>query len=151
MHGIVKAVEGETGVITGDDGKRYIFRKGLWHGSKELERGMEVTFESEGNEAKEIYGLHEKPEGPGPVAKSKSKENAGILAVLFGTLGAHKFYIGCPLAGILMLMISVSGIFFYAVPTILMACMGIIEGFIYLMKTNDGFALIYEHDKRCWF
>ncbi|NHN31917.1 TM2 domain-containing protein [Paenibacillus agricola] len=60
----------------------------------------------------------------------KSKVTAGILAILLGGIGAHKFYLGKPGMGILYL------VFCWAIiPSII----GIIEGVLYLTKTEQEF------------
>ena len=63
--------------------------------------------------------------------KGKSRVAAGILAILFGSLGIHKFYMGKVGQGILYLVFS-----WTAVPGIL----GIIEGIIYLCESDSKFA-----------
>jgi TM2 domain-containing membrane protein YozV len=65
---------------------------------------------------------------------SRSKAVAGILAILLGTLGAHKFYLGQTGWGIVYLL------FFWTwIPTIA----GIIEGLIYLTMSDDAFERKY--------
>lgn len=64
----------------------------------------------------------------------KSKTTAGILAILLGGLGAHKFYLGKPLQGLLYL------IFIW---TCIPAILGLIEGIIYLTKSDYEFAQKY--------
>ena len=66
----------------------------------------------------------------------KSRVTAGVLAILLGGFGAHKFYIGKIGMGVLYL------IFFWTlIPTII----GIIEGIIYLTstKTDEEFTSKY--------
>lgn len=64
----------------------------------------------------------------------KNKITAGILAILLGSLGIHKFYLDSPGLGVLYLCFSWSGI-----PGII----GIIEGVLYLVKTDEEFAEKY--------
>ncbi|KTG09954.1 hypothetical protein AUR64_10080 [Haloprofundus marisrubri] len=59
---------------------------------------------------------------------------AGLLAILLGTIGAHKFYLGRTGFGILYLLFFWTGI-----PTIV----GIIEGAIYLSKSPEQFHAQY--------
>ncbi|HYE21321.1 MAG TPA: NINE protein [Tepidisphaeraceae bacterium] len=83
---------------------------------------------------------------------------AGILAILLGEWGVHKFVIGCPLAGILMLLISSSGFFFgfftcgltFGVSA-LMKTVGVVEGVIYLTKSDEDFYATYTVGRRPWF
>ncbi len=68
---------------------------------------------------------------PQPPISSKSKSTAGILAILLGGIGAHKFYLGETGMGILYLLFSWTGI-----PLII----GLIEGIIYLTQSDQEFA-----------
>ena len=66
--------------------------------------------------------------------EKKNKITAGLLAILLGTFGAHKFYLGDTGIGILYLC------FFWTwIPTIL----GVIEGIIYLTKSDEEFEAKY--------
>ena len=62
---------------------------------------------------------------------------AAILGILLGAFGAHKFYLGFMKAGIIQLVAS------------LVTCgsigsiIGIIEGIIYLTKSDDDFEATY--------
>jgi TM2 domain-containing membrane protein YozV len=59
---------------------------------------------------------------------------AAILALLLGTFGAHKFYLDQSGLGLLYLCFSWTGI-----PTLA----GIIEGIIYLTKSDEEFQARY--------
>ena len=67
-------------------------------------------------------------------AKQK-KLVAGILGILLGGLGIHKFYLGYITAGIIQLVLS----FFCGIGGII----GLIEGIIYLVKSDDEFESVY--------
>ncbi|WP_373865202.1 TM2 domain-containing protein [Paenibacillus koleovorans] len=60
----------------------------------------------------------------------KSKVTAGVLGILLGGLGVHKFYLGKPGMGILYILFCWTGI-----PGII----GLIEGILYLVKTEEEF------------
>lgn len=64
----------------------------------------------------------------------KSKTTAGILAILLGSLGVHKFYLGKIGLGIVYLLFCWTGI-----PGII----GLIEGILYLTKTEEEFQSKY--------
>lgn len=64
----------------------------------------------------------------------KSKSTAGILAILLGSVGAHKFYLGKIGLGVVYLLFCWTGI-----PGII----GLIEGILYLTKTEDEFQRKY--------
>ncbi|MDE6275148.1 MAG: TM2 domain-containing protein [Clostridia bacterium] len=64
----------------------------------------------------------------------KSKVVAGILAILLGGIGVHKFYLGKIGMGILYLVFCWTGI-----PSII----GLIEGIMYLVADDDTFQAKY--------
>ena len=67
---------------------------------------------------------------------TKGKVAAGILAILLGGIGAHKFYLGKWGWGILYLLFC-----WTYIPSIV----GLIEGIIYLVSNEEDFAR--KHDK----
>lgn len=73
---------------------------------------------------------------------------AGIFGIVLGALGIHKFIIGRTLAGIIMLVLTLVSMGFLA-PII--ALIGLIEGIIYLTKSNEEFYAMYIEGKRSWF
>lgn len=64
----------------------------------------------------------------------KSKVTAGILALLLGTIGAHKFYLGKVGMGILYLVFCWTGI---------VSIISFIEGIIYLTCSDSEFQTKY--------
>lgn len=82
---------------------------------------------------------------PQPIRQDNKKLAAGILAILLGPLGIHKFLLGHTFVGIIWLLISICtcGSLTYL--------FGIIEGIIYLTKTDDEFYQTYQVGKRAWF
>ena len=72
----------------------------------------------------------------------------GILAILFGSLGLHKFILGYQKEGIIMLAISFLSLGILAT---LVALIGIIEGIIYLSKSDDEFFNTYQIGNKPWF
>lgn len=70
--------------------------------------------------------------GINPSWPIKSKVAAGILAILLGGIGVHKFYLGKVGMGILYLCFCWTGI-----PAIL----GLIEGIMYLCSNDENFQL----------
>ncbi|MBK0369468.1 TM2 domain-containing protein [Flavobacterium agrisoli] len=69
---------------------------------------------------------------------------AGILALLFGTLGVHKFVLGYTKEGIIQLAIGV-------ITCGLAGIIAFIEGIIYLTKTDEDFYQTYQVNKKPWF
>lgn len=72
------------------------------------------------------------------------KTTAGILALVLGGLGVHKFYLGYTGAGILQIVITVvtCGIGYV---------IGFVEGVIYLTKSDEEFVTTYQYNKKSWF
>ena len=73
---------------------------------------------------------------------------SGILAILFGPFGVHKFILGYTTQGIIMLAITVVTCGIGAAITSLI---GLIEGIIYLTKSDDEFVYMYQTNKKEWF
>lgn len=65
----------------------------------------------------------------------KSKTTAGILGLLLGGIGAHKFYLGRPLQGIVYLVFCW---------TFIPAIVGFFEGIIYLSQSDRTFNATYN-------
>jgi TM2 domain-containing membrane protein YozV len=78
------------------------------------------------------------------IAGSKSKVVAGILGILLGGLGAHRFYLGDMTGGIIRLVVSV-------VTCGAGSIIGLIEGIIYITKSDEDFNKIYVEGKKGWF
>jgi len=76
---------------------------------------------------------------------------AGLLAIFVGSLGIHKFILGYNTEGIIMLLVSLGGAFLCGIPTSVVALIGIIEGIIYLTKSDEEFYQTYQLGKRSWF
>ena len=88
---------------------------------------VKLSFKGEYNG---IYTLKGKEQ-----AAMKNKVAAGVLAILLGGLGVHKFYLGKLGQGILYLIFSWTGI-----PSII----GLIEGILYLVQTDEEFNAKYN-------
>ena len=73
---------------------------------------------------------------------------AGVLAIFFGALGIHKFVLGYYKEGVIMLVVSLLSFGFLAA---LMALVGLIEGILYLTKSDAEFYSTYQVNQRPWF
>ena len=87
---------------------------------------------------------------------ASSKVAAGLLGIFLGWLGIHKFYLGYTKEGIVMLVISLVGIplclILIGYPMIwAMSIIGIIEGIIYLTKSDEEFERLYIQGRKGWF
>ena len=81
---------------------------------------------------------------------------AGILAIILGSLGIHKFILGYQKEGFILLGASIVGYATLCVVIgsfILMATglVGLIEGIIYLTKSDEEFYNTYQAGQKPWF
>ena len=83
-------------------------------------------------------------------ASPTSKIAAGLLAIFLGALGIHKFYLGYTSAGIIMLLVTLLGSLVLIGPLV-MNVIALIEGIIYLTKSDEQFNLTYVAGERAWF
>lgn len=72
----------------------------------------------------------------------------GILAILLGALGIHKFVLGYTTAGIIMLLVTILTCGFGGA---IMAIIGLIEGILYLTKSDEEFVQTYIVNEKQWF
>lgn len=85
-------------------------------------------------------------------AESKSKVAAGLFAILLGAFGAHKFYLGYGGTGACMLLISLlGGLITLGLATVVIATIALIEGILYLTKSDEDFNRIYVLGEKKWF
>jgi len=73
---------------------------------------------------------------------------AGICGILLGSLGIHKFILGYTGEGVAMLLITILTCGIGGVATHLI---GLVEGIIYLTKTDEEFVQTYVLNKKGWF
>lgn len=86
------------------------------------------------------------------IVPAEKKIPAGVLAILLGSLGIHKFFLGYPIPGIIMLLGTlIGGWFTCGVAPAVMGVIGLIEGIIYLTKSDSDFYMTYIARRREWF
>jgi TM2 domain-containing membrane protein YozV len=96
--------------------------------------------------------------GQAKPAGADKKLAAGLCGILIGGLGVHKFILGYQQEGFIYLaMLGVAlvitvitcgmGAFLLAIPGIL----GLVEGIIYLTKSDEEFVNTYIVNKKPWF
>lgn len=79
----------------------------------------------------------------GKPAGAEKKIPAGILGILIGGLGIHKFYLGYTKEGVIQILLCfLCG---------LGGLIGLIEGIIYLTKSDEEFVATYITGKKGWF
>jgi TM2 domain-containing membrane protein YozV len=84
---------------------------------------------------------------------------AGVLGIVLGGLGVHKFYLGYQQEGIIMLLITVVGggvggslsCGLLAPLLVVMPIVGLIEGILYLTKSDQEFEATYLTGRKPWF
>ncbi|TSA87730.1 TM2 domain-containing protein [Deinococcus detaillensis] len=101
---------------------------------------------------------------------SSRKLVAGLLAIFLGTLGAHKFYLGRTTPGLMMLLVNIGGWFLTGVLSIVtfgigalvlvplmmlvftaLCIVSIIEGVVYLTRSDEEFNQTYLVGRKDWF
>lgn len=141
------------------DNKKDDFKKDLKEGARKIkEKAKEFAKEIDENtqefqeEAKNT--AHEFTEGAKQAYEQISSDQGskrivvGIVAILFGSFGIHKFILGYQKEGLIMLVISLLSLGFLLG---LVALIGIIEGIIYLSKSDEEFFQTYQIGNRPWF
>lgn len=80
--------------------------------------------------------------------QESKKVLAGILAIVLGPFGIHKFVLGYTKEGLIMLLGSVLTCGF-AAP--IFAIIALVEGIMYLTKTDEEFVKTYQVNQKGWF
>jgi TM2 domain-containing membrane protein YozV len=97
----------------------------------------------------------QQPTTTAPAAYTKEQKDkkmiSGILAILLGSFGIHKFVLGYTVEGVIMLAIGIVGLFVCGLPTMAIGIIGLIEGILYLTKSDDEFVATYVVGRRGWF
>ncbi len=88
------------------------------------------------------------PADPDVRQASGTKMAAGLCGILVGGLGIHKFILGLTTPGVIMLLVSLLTCGIGILP---MAVIGLVEGIIYLSKSDEDFYETYVVGKRQWF
>lgn len=88
------------------------------------------------------------PGDPRLAEASGKKLAAGLCAILIGTLGIHKFILGYTGAGLTMLLVSVLTC---GLGAVVMHVIAIVEGILYLTKSDQEFYQVYMLNRKEWF
>ncbi|RMG14778.1 MAG: TM2 domain-containing protein [Planctomycetota bacterium] len=82
------------------------------------------------------------------VPGAEKKLVAGLLGILLGAFGIHKFYLGYTTAGLIMLLVS---LLTCGVGASIMGIIGLVEGIVYLTKSDEDFVETYLEGRKEWF
>ncbi|MGO8837279.1 MAG: TM2 domain-containing protein [Limisphaerales bacterium] len=86
---------------------------------------------------------------PSAVAsRASNKIPAGVCGILLGSLGIHKFILGYTGAGLILLLVTVLSCGLLSPVTHII---GLIEGILYLCKTDEEFVRTYVDGRKEWF
>ncbi len=144
------SVQENSGIISGTDDLRYHFDGSDWKGERPPSRGMTVDFEANGDHAKNVYlALGATTSG------TKNNMVAGLLGIFLGGIGIHKFYLGFTGPVLVYLLVNTIGFavtwLFLFLPNIILGIMALIEGIIYLTKSDEEFEQMYVVQQKKWF
>ncbi len=92
--------------------------------------------------------MSDQPTSTGPDGKPEGAEKklvAGLLGIFLGSLAIHKFYLGYKKPAIIHLVVSI------CTCTIAGSIIGLIEGIIYLTKSDEEFVETYVKNEKAWF
>jgi len=81
---------------------------------------------------------------PNVPRQENKKVLAGILGIVLGGFGIHKFILGYTQEGVIQIVITI-------VTCGMGSIIGLIEGIIYLTKSDDEFYQTYQVGKKGWF
>ena len=101
---------------------------------------------------------HRPNQGSAAIPGADKKILAGILGIVLGGLGIHKFVLGYNQEGVILI-----GVYLVSIVIAMVTCgigaplifiptvIGIIEGIIYLTKSDEEFVQTYIVNKKPWF
>lgn len=84
------------------------------------------------------------PPSQGQIPNSEKKLVAGLLGILLGGFGVHKFYLGYTKEGIIQIVVTF-------ITCGIGSLVGLIEGILYLTKSDEEFVNTYITNKKPWF
>jgi TM2 domain-containing membrane protein YozV len=136
-----------TGLITGEDGNRYMHDVSEWKGSVLPKAGQKVDFTVSGTMATAVY-----LDSAGSASLGNSKKlPAALFAFFLGAFGAHKFYLGYTKQGVIMLLCFLFGFILLGIPSFIIGVIAFIEFILYLVKSEEDFEKTYVIGKKGWF
>lgn len=124
--------------------------------AEDIKEGAKEVFEDAKEETKELVedvketandfkeGAKDAFENFSKAGDENKKMIAGILGIILGGFGIHKFILGYTKEGIIQIILSF-------VTCGLGSLVGFIEGIIYLTKSDEEFYETYQANKKPWF
>jgi TM2 domain-containing membrane protein YozV len=83
---------------------------------------------------------------------SNKKLAAGLTGIFLGAFGVHKFILGYTKPAVIMLVVSLAGgVVTCGLASFVMGVIGLVEGIIYLTKTETQFQAQYLDGQKDWF
>lgn len=83
---------------------------------------------------------------------ANKKLPAGICGIVLGGFGIHKFILGYNVEGIIMLAAWLVGMFLTCgIGSLVVGVIGLVEGIIYLTKSDEEFVRTYVQGRKGWF
>ncbi len=164
MFNIIGADGKQYGPVTSDQVRQWI-REGRANGASQLQPvgGTEWKPVSALPEFADVFGgaaapPQTMPPITGATNRASNKIAAGLCGILLGSLGVHKFILGYSGAGAIMLGATLGGLvlgLFTCGVTFLaasaMSIIGLIEGILYLTKSDEEFVRTYVDGRKEWF
>ena len=109
---------------------------------------MADTNEPEGAQGPPPEATTEPAAAPPAGVDASKKLPAGICGILLGSLGVHKFILGYNTEGLILLLVTLLSCGFAGFIT---GVIGLVEGIIYLTKSDQEFYDTYVASKKAWF
>jgi len=91
-----------------------------------------------------------KMRSPGLGSAKKEKWPAVALAIVLGTLGIHKFYLGYKTEGLIMLLTAIIGSCVVGLGPVVMLVISLIEAVKYVTLTEEDFEETYVRGYKGW-
>ena len=113
-------------------------------GFENAKESAKETFNDAANSAKESARNFQQDFNRTVNNQENKKILAGILGIFLGSFGIHKFILGYNKEGIIQLILSI-------VSCGTLGIIGLIEGIIYLTKSDEEFYYTYQVNKKGWF
>lgn len=83
-----------------------------------------------------------------PPQEENKRILAGVLGIFLGTFGVHKFILGYQNEGLIMLLVTVLTC---GIGGGIMGLIGLVEGIVYLTKSDEEFYEMYQINRKPWF